>query len=543
MPPAPASWPGWLLGGLATAVYFATAAPGLGWYDSAEFTAAAATWGIPHAPGYPLYTLLAWIGCHGPFEPATVTNGLSVLAGGVSVSLAWFLGRRIGAGSAGASFGAALLAVSPWLWANATVTEVYAPGLCILLGVFLLLLKGRSKRSLLPVLLAAGLAGLGLGVHYMVATCGLGFALLVFLHLPPPPLTGPGQAHLSRRLETSSWQFGIRTAAACGLWAAAGASINYALLSFRLASDPAVNSLRGVAESNPVGWLMLGGNYRNWWGGEASVAISTKLAMLGTEFALQLQIGCVLAGLGLLALWRADRILCGSIVLAIAGNIAFFLQYEVHDLENFFLPSLALLCILAGRGLTWVQGEVSRRLPEQPSLPKAEWLLMLLPLLQLGSWSEFDRSDDDSPERYLESLDESLPLSAVLIRTTLPREWQYDTLFTVWHQQAMGQRDDVRVLTRPLPTEAMKEAAREEIRMHAMLGRRIFVLHPDSAAAVGFQTAQAGSALELVVPIETSPAHPPTTPPTHPVIPSHKTPPPASSDGAPPGTNTPQGNP
>jgi len=492
-------------GVLASGVYLLTSAPGIGWYDSAEFTAAAATWGIPHAPGYPLYTLITWLGCQGPFDPAAVTNGFSALCGGLAVALAWLLTRKLGGGAAGACFAAGMLAFSPWLWSNATVAEVYAPGLCVVFGVFLLLLEARSSRRELPVFLGAGLAGLGLGLHYMVATCGLGLALLVFFHLPPEPRAGPGQAHLSRKVGTPSWRFGARTAAGAALWAIAGVSINYALLVFRAARDPAVNSLRDVTEANPVLWLMMGGTYRDWWGGEASVALTTKLGMLGTELALQLQLGLALAVLGLAALHRRDRVVAASLLLAILGNIGFFIHYEVHDLENFFLPSLGLLCIIAGVGLTRLQMIVSKAQPERPQLAQLAWLCLLLPLLQLASWQHFDRSGDRGPERYVQALDEHLPEDSVLVRTTLPREWQFDTVFTNWYRQVLGKRMDVRVLTRPAPTEEVRQAAANEIRLHHMLDRPIFVLHPDSAEALGFEYSAVGPLFQLVVPEGSSP--------------------------------------
>ena len=513
--PPPPLWGALVAGGGALVLYATTMSRGVGWYDSAEFTAAAATWGIPHAPGYPLYTLVTWLGCQGPFEPATVTNSFSALCAAGAVALCWTLIRNLGGGPAGASFGAALLATSAWLWNNATVAEVYAPGLCVVLGVFLLLLRARALRQVLPVLLAGGLAGLGLGLHYGVATCGLGFGLLVLFHLPPEPLTGPGQAHAARKLPPASLGFGLRMAGSAALWACAGAAANYALLTFRAARDPAVNTLTTAPPGEAVLWLALGGTYRDWWGAETSIGLSTKAAMLGTELALQLQVGLVLALLGLAVLLSgkgallgrsevlgsSERLIGWSLCLAFCGNIGFFLRYEVHDLENFFLPTLALLCVAAGLGLGALQGVMRARWPHNARLPRLGWILMLLPLLQLGAWEQFDRSEDHSSERYLEA--------SILIRTTLPREWQYDTVFTAWYQQALGKRTDIRVLTRPVPNPQSRKAASEEIRLHAQLGRDIFVLHPDSAEALGFQYYQDGPAFRLLMPAGVpAPQHP-----------------------------------
>ncbi len=79
-------WPTALgLGSLA--VYLLTLSPGLGWHDSAELTAAAMTWGIPHPPGYPLYTALGWLFCQLPLTPALATNLMSAVFAAGSVGL------------------------------------------------------------------------------------------------------------------------------------------------------------------------------------------------------------------------------------------------------------------------------------------------------------------------------------------------------------------------------------------------------------------------------------------------------------------------
>ncbi|MBI5646623.1 MAG: DUF2723 domain-containing protein [Ignavibacteriae bacterium] len=68
-------------------LYLATLAPGVVYGDSGEYAAAAWTWGIPHPPGAPLYTLLAFLWAHVlPFGTVILRlNTLAALFGAAGV--------------------------------------------------------------------------------------------------------------------------------------------------------------------------------------------------------------------------------------------------------------------------------------------------------------------------------------------------------------------------------------------------------------------------------------------------------------------------
>lgn len=192
------------VGALFLALYASTASPTVCWYDSAEYAAAAATLGIPHPPGYPLYTLVGRLFAFLPMEPAGAINLMSAFFGAVTVALLYPLGRSLGGRPAAALFGAALLGSAQLFWAQSVVAEVYSLGLAVLVGVLVALVQGALHRSWRWILAGSVLAGLGLGAHYFLATCGLGFALLVW----HAARQGPRQPALPQRARWGALSLG-----------------------------------------------------------------------------------------------------------------------------------------------------------------------------------------------------------------------------------------------------------------------------------------------------------------------------------------------
>ena len=143
------------------AVYASTAARSLSWGDSAEFVAVAATLGVAHPPGYPLYTLLGALAVRLPFgTPFLRMSLLSALfasgAAAVAVLIVWVAtgrtlrkaGKRTLARAAGALFAGATLAFGPTYWSQAVVPEVYSMSVFLaLLSLLLFTLWSRTRGA------------------------------------------------------------------------------------------------------------------------------------------------------------------------------------------------------------------------------------------------------------------------------------------------------------------------------------------------------------------------------------------------------------
>lgn len=144
------------------------AAPSVTTGDAGEFAAAAATWGVPHAPGYATWTVLAKaLGTLLPMGNwAYRANLLSALCAAAALALLCDALRRWGASRAARLGAVVLLGLSPLWREQSAVAEAFAP--LALSGAGLLwLLAAAGERLLSPGPAAAlGLVfGLGLGAH------------------------------------------------------------------------------------------------------------------------------------------------------------------------------------------------------------------------------------------------------------------------------------------------------------------------------------------------------------------------------------------
>ncbi|MBK8986686.1 MAG: DUF2723 domain-containing protein [Chloroflexi bacterium] len=183
--------------------------------DSGEFVIAWHTWGVTHAPGYPLLGLVGNLGVRllDPLRlyPAAAANLLSFFfALGAFVLLARPLARFEASGTAVAA--AYLLpAFGILVWLYAVVAEAYAFGLLLAFGSLSLALAVGQQPTRRKFLLLGLLFGLAVGHHRTLVFLApalllavwparalgwriwLGAALLAAASLPGLPLSTPGR--------------------------------------------------------------------------------------------------------------------------------------------------------------------------------------------------------------------------------------------------------------------------------------------------------------------------------------------------------------
>ncbi|MEX2178729.1 MAG: DUF2723 domain-containing protein [Gemmatimonadaceae bacterium] len=175
-------------------VYALTLAPGVTFWDSGEFIAAAHALGIPHPPGTPLFILIAnaWAKLLFFLPYAVATNLLSAAATAAAAGIAARIIQRA-TGSGTVAFAAAVAAGGmSSVWLNATETEVYAASLLLAMAMV-----GAADR-----------AGREPGERWTVLTAYL-MALAVPLHLSALVVSPVAVLLASHGTDGIRWRRGI----------------------------------------------------------------------------------------------------------------------------------------------------------------------------------------------------------------------------------------------------------------------------------------------------------------------------------------------
>ena len=459
------------------------------WYDSAEYVTAAVTLGIPHPPGYPLYTIMAHVFTWLPIEPALAVNAMSATFAASAVALTYLVCRRLGLERIPSCVAAATLGGGKLFWANAVVAEVYCPALAIIALILYLLLRSRQETRFVLTAIAALVAGLGLGVHLSIATLGIGFAFLVWAY--GTPVERPSD--LRALFATSGFWGRARRSLASGGMALLG-SLVFLYLPLRARQNPSLN-FGNPSNFERFKWVVTGGTYKGWfrhdldWGAR-SIAIAESFREQ------LLLVGVALAVAGLFWLWKRRPLESVALILMGAGNIGFFFRYQVHDLEVFFLPTTLLLCCFVGAGAQSLIDMVARvvtasRARAMQTFTKVA-LVAFVGALSLGNYRAVDMSGFRDTEKFIAAMVSTLPENAVILNFTTPPEWKLDAVFGMYVQKVRGLRTDVDVVIPAKP---------DVVRAALESGRAIFAYAPVARLARDFELAPDGPIFRVLGPL------------------------------------------
>jgi hypothetical protein len=480
-PVEPAALPWWrrpevlvpgAVGLFATILYARTLCPTVYWYDSAEFAANAASLGVPHPPGYPLYTMIAHAFTWLPGEPALGVNVMSMVFAVGCVVLTCVLTRRLGGSWAAAVVASTLLATLESFWTNAVVAEVYTPGLFFTLGVLAILERAHEGQRPRLLTVAALVGGLGVGMHMSIATFGLGYAWLVAtwgIELGHPRdlrrLAEGGKARLRR----------ILTALA----AAIGGLLVFAYV-----------PIRSFEKWDEREWTIfrknaMGGTFKRKFLHDYDLGERLEL-VAGIFVDNLLLVGIALAAIGAGVLLARRPKLGVGLLLCALGNAWWFFNYLVPDLDVFYLPTLALACIWAGFGAEAVAELLARRL--HAHLRLLSWAALALPaFLVARNYARVDLSDETEAAEWGERACRGVASGARILLYSSPPEWRYYSVF-LYVQDGLQQCRDVEIWRKPKVAQ---------IRRALVRGEPIYMFHRVGPISSHFEVENDGGLLRL----------------------------------------------
>ena len=324
-------------------LYWRTSARDIVFGDTPELVGAAASLGVAHPPGYPIWTLLAHFYTLFPVGPIPFrVSLLSVTCGAATAALTYLIALRLTRSAWAASASALLLATAPVVWTWSSVPEVFPLNDVLVAALLLLLIEWHLTRRPRWFIAAAFVGGLGLANHQTIALLGPAVLLLMWEH----------------RREFAGGALFMRATGAFLL-----GLVPYAYLPIAAAAHPAFNwgeisSLSGlIAHVLRVdyGSGQLVSEVR-FQGGSAT----DRILALAESFNVA---EAILATLGALALYRRDRVLLwffglGFVIVGPAfaaySNISLSSQLTRSVLERFFLASHVVLAPLAALGIALI---------------------------------------------------------------------------------------------------------------------------------------------------------------------------------------------
>lgn len=424
--------------------YGRTLAPDLTWanagVDGGDLITAAATRGVAHPSGYPTYLIVARLFQFLPIGSlAFRTNLLSAVSGVVAALLVSAIVVRSGPGRpetrrwagflAGLGFG-----LSPLLWSQAVITEVYALHAALTaLILWALVARFQSPQPWLECL--GGLAcGLALGNH-----------LTSLLLLPPWLLGGlrigggeqpADEAHdgwITRPVLT-------RLARRVG-WLGLGLSV-YLLLPLRAHSGSPLNW------GNPVDlegfwWLVSGRLYQARLLNLSSELVLARLVQWARMVVSQYSfIGLVIGLVALVTPARSSRWISWGMVYVFLGYSVFAIEYDTPDSYVLLIPAFLVLGVWFGWGSVVLLEGAKHLQTQRWVLPLC--LIFLAGMVLANAWLHLPGVDASQDRRAIEfgrQIIAEAPPNAIIVAR------EDEDTFTLWYYHyAQGERPDLVVI-------------------------------------------------------------------------------------------------
>ncbi len=436
-------------------LYILTLAPSVAFTDSGELAAACASLGVAHPTGYPLFVILGFLWTTLPL-PFTIIFKLNVLAAFLTAlasmlffELALFFLSAIQTRQAhapketketkkkknkgkpeptfvmleretlvGIAFSASLLfAFSRTIWAQATAVEVYSLHLVMLVLSIRLFLRFTLAKEpqLKDALLWAFVLGLGFTNHLTMIL--LAPAMLYFYF---------------HRFGFTRDAF-IRIAL-MSLPFVLGLSL-YLYLPLRSAMSPEFNWGEVHRSFGKFFYHVSGKQYQvNLFTGNWEPQAKILFSLLPFELAF---VGIALAIYGAVRVFQVEKSLAWFLVLLVLGSALYAVNYNVHDVESYFLLTFLALILLAGTGVMFLAQQRK----------ELATISLLLPLIAIAlNFTHNNKRNETLVLDYTKAMVEPLEPNALV----LSAQWDYFCSSFWYLQRFEGLRPDVVMIEKEL---------------------------------------------------------------------------------------------
>ena len=353
-----------LLGLLLLAVYTYTLLPGLGYTgDTAKFQFLGEILGTPHPTGYPTYILLNHLFVT-LFPLGTVAfraNLLSALFAVAAVLFLWRTLRLLGQNHLVSFVASLLFGLTRAFWSQAIVAEVYTLNALFVAAVTYFFLRWHLRRRDRDFYLACLLYALSFGNHLTMITLLPAIIYLVWA--------------TDRRTFTEWRKVGI-----VAVFIVLGAAQYLYIIVRSLQPDTLYLETRATTLSALWG-IVSGGVYQNqMFVFSLRQLLFERLVFFIKSLGLNYHFFPLLVFPGFFKLGR--RAENGFLLLATVGSLFFSLNYNIVDVDLYFIPPYFFLAIYIAFGLQWVLAWLERRTSAISLRATAFSLLLLLIVAQ-----------------------------------------------------------------------------------------------------------------------------------------------------------------
>ena len=319
--------------------YFATLAPGLTWAndgaDGGDLITAAATAGVAHPPGYPLYLLIARLFLALPLgAPAWRTNLMSAVFAVLAALLVYAIVLRetnnwVASLAAGGAAG-----LAPLLWSQAVITEVHGLQACLVALVIFLSTGPKRERWKKPLDSLRGLTlGLASGNH-----------MTILLLLPVVVMVNAFRSEQTGGTRRLDWGALARQL----LFFLVGCLI-YLLLPVWAQTRPPVNWGYALTLER-LFWQVTGGLYQDQLlsvpAGQALQRLSAWAGLLVQQYGL---VGLLLGAISLFFFHRGSRLFMVTAWTLLAYTM-FAVGFDSFDSYVYLIPAFLAFAIWIGVG-------------------------------------------------------------------------------------------------------------------------------------------------------------------------------------------------